>query len=178
MGELLRCRPLMAAASGEAAPLYPLADGVHNFSSSGSITVSDGKHVDFVRTAGGGSNLYAAIYPLSANTANITSSDNILRVSDTWFRLNAGDTVTLVIENNTGTGSASHNMRIRLHSVTTDALATVIDTQDFKRNLATKSVTTVLENDANIGSLSIWMMSFNSKQSFDISLFVNGKRYI
>lgn len=155
--------------------LYPLADGTHTFTN-GSVSVTNGNHIEISRTVGGTTNSYAELYPLDANGTSIMDSANRKRVSDKWFSIKAGDEWVLELKNfrssNTG-----QKMTINFLGTTYNKTAYVMSTEQFTRSNTDKSFSGTFQSDDDIGSLSTWFASFASTISFDIEFYVNGSRY-
>lgn len=181
MVNLMQRRRMMMQAAGAtpSGPLYPLENGTHTFTSSSNsyIAVTNGNHIKLDRKVSGNSNTYASAYPLSANTANITSSSNRDKVSDTWFHLNTGDAWEIKLKN-FHSGNTGQKMTIGFRTTSSESIGFAINTGEFVRSNADKTFSGTIETGADVGSLTFWWASFASTVEFDIELWINGVQYI
>lgn len=167
------------------APLYPLENGSHTFSyNDRTLTVTNGNHFVFTNpNATASSTGKGAYINLSTVSENDTSAVNVSNVNltDTLFTIPAGASVVFEVKNISftclSTGTSTHEKyAIAIRSGTTSVFST-----GDKFSVDTLQDITVTENiasDTNITCVFAYISNRFSSFEADISLTVNGDKWI
>lgn len=163
--------------------LYPLENGTHTFSANDrTLTVTNGYH--FAYTAPNASSsqtakgAYLNLSKVSDNDTSATEVSNINKTT-TLFTLPAGATVVFEVKNisftNVGAAGSTNKYALAVRSNTTSIITTgdkdISDTADI-------SVTQTISSDTAITCVFAYLRNPFSAFEADISLTVNGARWI
>ena len=150
---------------------YPLINGRHEFSDGGYVEVTNGNHVKIV----GDTSNYSSI-----NFTNINNNTDSLQnygnsIQNTTYPLRNGDTVVLKYTNiqKDFVSNFGFNGYIANSTVSADlnTIGTPVTTEDRTENI-------VLTQSKDVGALFCYNSVLDGTMEFDVSMEVNGERWI
>ena len=167
--------------------LYPFENGTHAFTGTGytgrSVTASNGRHIVYHNensspSTSGTVGTYAVLNPVSENTAS-ANTNNINAPTDTLFTIPSGATVVLKLSNIQYTGlSAIATLTKYAVALRTGSTAAGISTGDLTPTDTEKTVTVTTTEAKAITNFYMYAGVAITEVSFDVSLTVNGERWV
>ena len=168
--------------------LYPLQSGSHSFTSSGhAVEVSNGKHVKFSVGATGGGYQIVNLSNLTINGTNASQSANTEAVNNlatTIFTIPANAMVTLSMENVSLTKAEFCQTNVGQMLVAmrkTNTSTSAFNGVGFVTNASDRmTVNEIVSNETDVSCVFLYIAESKANVSieFDISLIVNGEKWI
>ena len=169
-----------------ASVLYPLTNGEHTFTDSATadrtVTVTNQNHVKYVNphatTASNINGSYAIFDVVTANTTN-ANTQNINSPSATLFTLPSGASVEMEISNIQCSALSDAASTLTKYAIALRSGSTsVVTTGDLTPTDTSKTVTKTMDSASNITCVFFFAGKAIESLEFDISLTVNGERWI
>lgn len=157
--------------------LYPLQNGTIEFNNNRTITVTENKHFLYTNTsaAGSGTGAYVKLgHVLDNDPTTGAGSDNHMYDSTVWFTIRAGSTYQAKLSNIELTCLNTQNYNISFRDTQGTALINFGD----RNNTNDATVTGTAETDMEISEVGLYARNSYSSLSGDISLTVDGQKWI
>ena len=155
----------------ESGAKYPLVNGRHDFSNGGYVEVINGNHIKIENAA---PSSYVNLSNVNQNGANFNAPNNI-NYRPTWITLPAQSTCIFQILNINRNGTET-TVGVNFRRANAEQSLGFSDGNFTDSNDKIKYVT--INEDTNVGCLFIWIENYTPFIEFDVTLTVNGERWI